>query len=67
MVAIEKKEFKEALHYLNIMIRNCPDSMNFISFKIECLINLSKYIFLLLLKLYYLIIDKLAEAIEFTT
>jgi hypothetical protein len=48
---MEKKEWKESLHYVNILIKNCEDAFVFIAMKIEAHIHL----------------DKIEEAISFTT
>jgi hypothetical protein len=40
---MEKKEYKEALHYSNILIKNCEDAFVFIALKIEVLIFLDKF------------------------
>lgn len=48
---MDNKEYKECLHYLNILIRNCEDAFGFIAMKIEAHIHM----------------NKIEEAISFTT
>jgi len=38
-VAMENKEFREAMHYINILVHNCGDAINFIAKKIEIFIQ----------------------------
>jgi predicted Zn-dependent protease len=49
--AMANSEFKEALHYLNNLLRQCTDSMDFVAKKIEVFIQL----------------HRLPEAIEYST
>lgn len=39
---MESKEYKEALHYVNILIKNCTDAMAFVALKLEILILMNK-------------------------
>ena len=48
---MNNSEYKEALHYLNNLLRHCTDSIDYVTKKIEIFIHL----------------HRLPEAIEFST